>query len=422
MKTILLFTGLIALSFLSCHSADRGNPLDPVDFVPSRQLQAVFESRTASASLSWDPASEKGFESYVVLRRDGPDGAEVPIDTIRTAGDAAFLDTGLEGNTEYAYRVMTRDTMEDEYLTDRASGGFHMFLDKWRVGAGPSAVPYAADVDHEGNVYVVVANSGDLGVEKFDASGKPLLAWPVCSNWGFPGTMGIACDSEGNVYVNSNIVEDVGITRSGVPMLTKFDGEGELQWSIEMASDPEFGTFSLGVAVDDDDRILVFDTWRTGNNMHRFSTEGEYLDGYRFEEVQGFIIQVSGLEVWHEFMGIADWGEDRVRIARADGSASGAFPEGVGSRGIMNGQLSDPVDFAVDDAGRFFVVDAANGRVQVFEDASYLTKWGTQGDGPGEFDFVSRGGGDPKGGIALGGGGKIYVVDPFNGRIQKFGP
>ena len=133
----------------------------------------------------------------------------------------------------------------------------------------------------------------------------------------------------------------------------------------------------------------------------------------------GFVVHVSGFETWGGLIGIGDWGEDRLRIATVDGSMSVEFPDGVGSRGIMNGQLSDPVGFVVDDAGRFFVLDAGNSRVQAFHGARYLTKWGSQGDGPGEFNLIK---GEPKGDIALDRRGNIYVVDSFNGRIQKFGP
>ena len=445
MKTILSFAGLCALFLLSCHSSERGNPLDPVGFVPSSQLDVVFDSKTASASLSWDAASERGFASYTVLRRVGQDGVGVSIDTIVTAVDTTFVDTGLQGNTEYVYRVVTRSMEGEEHPTDWVSGGFHLFIDEWRVGEGYPSVPFAIDerylsvpsaidIDHEDCVYVGVEYAGtdylySLEIRKYDHDGNFLLSWSPFPDWRGPKVMGIACDSEGYVYLNRNrawteVVDNVKMV-VGAAYLNKFDRDGNFLWAIEIEPKSAFGNEALGVAVDGNDEILVSDmSISPNNNLHRFDRGGQYVEGVRIEEAGlSGLYKVNDLRTWNGFIGFADWGdEDRVWIADLDGSESVAFPDGIGRRGREDGQLIDPISFAVDDAGRFFVLDAGNSRVQVFNGTEYLTKWGSQGNGPGEFELVGEFEWGPTGGIALDSGGNVYVVDSFNNRIQKFGP
>ena len=74
--------------------------------------------------------------------------------------------------------------------------------------------------------------------------------------------------------------------------------------------------------------------------------------------------------------------------------------------------------------GRFFVLDAGNARIQVFDqDGEYITQWGDHGTAAGEFDFSWSGEGEEfAGSICVDDEGYIYVADVFNQRIQKFGP
>lgn len=77
--------------------------------------------------------------------------------------------------------------------------------------------------------------------------------------------------------------------------------------------------------------------------------------------------------------------------------------------------------------GRFYVLDAGNSRIQVFDaTGDYLTQWGTRGSKEGEFDFGVVGNTDIfrslAGSIAVDDEGLIYVADVFNNRIQQFAP
>ena len=95
-----------------------------------------------------------------------------------------------------------------------------------------------------------------------------------------------------------------------------------------------------------------------------------------------------------------------------------------------------PTDFAVDEpTARAFVVNAGQDRIEVFRDGHYLTRWGREGTGTGQFRFAGRlvvvvdmATGEKAeravvaGGIVRDGAGFVYVADTFNDRIQKFQP
>ena len=90
--------------------------------------------------------------------------------------------------------------------------------------------------------------------------------------------------------------------------------------------------------------------------------------------------------------------------------------------GVEDGQMRVPLSFDVGPQGRMYVLDADNVRIQVFDaEGNYLTQWGSEGSGPGQFIF--RLGGDSRSGnVAVDDEGFIYVADVGNMRIQKFAP
>ena len=69
---------------------------------------------------------------------------------------------------------------------------------------------------------------------------------------------------------------------------------------------------------------------------------------------------------------------------------------------------------ATDAAGRVYVADAGNDRVEVFSGSGkFLDEWGVHGKAPGQFDSPVA--------IAAAAGGKVFVADAGNDRIQVFG-
>jgi DNA-binding beta-propeller fold protein YncE len=151
---------------------------------------------------------------------------------------------------------------------------------------------------------------------------------------------------------------------------------------------------------------------------------------------------------------ISDTGNGRIEKF----SAAGAFIASMGTKGAGYGQFGDPNGIAIDRAGNIYVAEATNHRIQKLTpegnfiadwkgpDAGFygprkidiapdqslyvvdqgrtrivrcdqnfkmLATWGTKGNGDGQFD-------DPTSLAIDRAGGKVYVADPRNHRIQVF--
>ena len=86
-----------------------------------------------------------------------------------------------------------------------------------------------------------------------------------------------------------------------------------------------------------------------------------------------------------------------------------------GSLGDGNGQFYGPFGIAVDPLGNVYVTDTGNNRIQKFDaSGAYRTQWGSYGSGDGQFYRPM--------GIAVDSLCNVYVVDSNNNRIQKFDP
>ena len=102
---------------------------------------------------------------------------------------------------------------------------------------------------------------------------------------------------------------------------------------------------------------------------------------------------------------------DNNRVQKFD--SNGKFITKWGSYGNGDGQFSYPAYIAVDTSGNVYVVDS--GRIQKFDsNGKFITKWGSEGSGEGHFSAP--------GGIAVDSSGNVYVADILNGSIQVFAP
>lgn len=92
--------------------------------------------------------------------------------------------------------------------------------------------------------------------------------------------------------------------------------------------------------------------------------------------------------------------------------------------GYGSGSLLFPLSVDRGPDGRYFVLDAGNARVQVYDgEGTYLTEWGHRGSEEGAFDFGSGWVADDfAGNLCVDEEGYIYVADVLNRRIQVFAP
>jgi len=100
-------------------------------------------------------------------------------------------------------------------------------------------------------------------------------------------------------------------------------------------------------------------------------------------------------------------------ISIATSATAASFSFAFGSFGTGNGQFNSPRGIAVDGGGNIYVADTNNDRVQVFNSSGgFQSTFGSQGSGNGQFRGPA--------GIAVGSGGNIYVADTDNRRVQVF--
>jgi hypothetical protein len=184
------------------------------------------------------------------------------------------------------------------------------------------------------------------------------------------------------------------------------------------ASGGEFNGPS-GVAVDAAGNVYVVET--TNNRVQKFDSNGNF---------------------------VRMWGKD---VASAGPNNTGTGFEicvagvdtcKVGSSGGLGGEMSNPHSVAVDTQGNVFVSDRGNNRIEKFNSAgTFFATWGKDvvSAGPdntgtgfeicdASLDTCKAGGlgGGPGGelfqprGIAVDASGRVYSVDWFNDRVQKF--
>ena len=189
------------------------------------------------------------------------------------------------------------------------------------------------------------------------------------------------------------------------------------KWGSDVTSDGRLN-LPTGVAVDAAGNVYVADI---GNaRIQKFSSEGIFLakwgsrgqgDGqFQFDiggerQIGAIAVDASG-NVY-----VADSGNHRIQKF----SSQGVFLAKWGSEGEGDGQFGAPVGIAVDKAGNIYVADTDNHRIQKFSsEGDFLAKWGNEGNSDGQLNSPT--------GIAVDAAGNVYVADLENYNIQVFAP
>ena len=176
---------------------------------------------------------------------------------------------------------------------------------------------------------------------------------------------------------------------SPLPMIMKFDSSGKLLKA--------FGTGALltphGLFVDRDGNVWVTDmgldeAGHRGDVVVKFSPEGKVLIVLGTPGVAGmgpdtFTQPCDGVVGANGDIFVSDGhsGQDGGATAAASGrivkfSKDGKFIKSWGRLGSGPGEFKNPHGLAIDSAGRLFVADRGNNRIQIFDqDGRYLTEW-----------------------------------------------
>lgn len=294
-------------------------------------------------------------------------------------GSPVGITVDLDGN------VWVADEGQTEVIKFAPDGERLLTWDAFGFDAGEFSQPSGVDVDAEGRLFVSDRNNR---VQIFSPDGGYLGSW---GSFGLePGKLngpyGIAVSDDGIAYTG----EDFGRRLQAFRLLPPFGPEASIADSAAtpvVAATPAAGSSAVAE--------LVWET-RGGPGMPL--------------SYPGYLALDPAGNLW-----IPDSGNDRYQIF----SSNGQFFEAWGETGSGEGQFeferelfhSSSIAFAAD--GSFYVTDGGNFRVQKFgPDRAFVTAWGEQGSGPGQFDQMN--------GIAVDGQGRVYVTDDGRGDVQVF--
>jgi DNA-binding beta-propeller fold protein YncE len=348
------------------------------------------------------------------------------------------------------------DSGNNVYVADANNGRVEKFdsngnyLTQWGSygsGNGQLSAPQGIAVDSNNNVYVTDANNER--VEKFTSNGTYLTQWGSqgTGNGQFYTPQGIAVDSTGNfIYVadvgnvriqvfanNPNIVAPI-ITNQPASQAAPAGanvtfGVGVVgtapfayQWdsnsiAISGATNATFKLTDVSFADSASYSVLVTNSYGSALSSNAVLTVlpvAEFVvPAYLFQidssAVPGgfqpnFMVLDSSNNVY-----VSDTLNNRVLKFAGNGN----YLTQWGRNGSGNGQFSDPQGIAVDSNNNVYVADYYNDRVEKFDsNGNYLTQWGSGGSGNGQFNGLF--------GIAVDSNNDVNVIDYANNRVEKF--
>ena len=297
-------------------------------------------------------------------------------------------------------------------------------------GAGVFRFPQAVAVT-EGGSRVFVGDQYSSVVQAFSATGEPQFSAGRRGTRGEPGRIGVvggvAVDRTGHLYVLDTENDRVQIFSAsdghylgGFGDDTVFNlmttppssGGGISAGGITVFQAPG-GAPVVYIADNGNDRVaripLDPDTLQP-TGPHQLSNPAIGM-----QAPQGLAIDATGTRLY-----VAD--DVNHRILVLDAATLTVVAQG-GAFGTGAGQFQFPYDVAVDNSTppRLYVADNIGGRVQVFDagNLQFLTTFGftAYGPGVGNLEIVRA-----VGALADAPGGRVYVGDTANNRIQAFNP
>ncbi|MCX6563578.1 MAG: Ig-like domain-containing protein [Candidatus Aminicenantes bacterium] len=347
------------------------------------RLSATIKA-TASDNVGGGIAKVEFYADGIKLGQD----TTVPYEYVWNASSA------VDGEHEIkamAYDTIGQTTTAGLKIQVANHEGF-AFLKKWTTEN-----PCALAIDKSGNIIV----GGGNRVRKYSPDGTLLLQIDATSEYGFEWDMGVAVDSQGNIYA----------TCPGSNYVAKFDAAGKFlkKWGTLGTGNTQFD-WPIGIAADSSDNIYVVDN--RNQRIVKFDSSGTFIktwgnqggaDG-SFQWPWGISVDASN-NVY-----VADQSNSRIQVF----NTSGTFIKKIGGTwGSLDNQFRNPRGVGFDSEGNVYVADTDNHRVVKYDsNSSYLTKWGTQGSLDTNFNSPFD--------VKVDSSFYVYVADRNNNRILRF--
>ncbi|MFN7930128.1 MAG: hypothetical protein U0Y68_19830 [Blastocatellia bacterium] len=252
--------------------------------------------------------------------------------------------------------------------------------------------PLGVATDSNGNVYVSDGASGTI--RKYSPTGVLLTTFGAPGQFLFP--FGVAIDSNGNIIVVDN----------GTNQIHKLSPAGATIFTIG-AMGMNNGEFMMPTLVATDAAGNIYVSDQDNMRVQKFGPAGNYLTQWPVATPAGIGVDPAGnvFVVEQATLLVRKFTNTGVPILSWGGAGTG--------NGQFGGPPNGPIGLAIDNNGNVYVVDTVNNRVQKFNNNGvYLTQFGTPGAADGQFDLPT--------GIAVDLAGNIYVADLVNERVQKF--
>ncbi len=273
---------------------------------------------------------------------------------------------------------------------------------------GQLSRPTGIAVAATGEVYI--ADTGNDRIQVFDRDGTFLRGFggSGAAPGQFRRPMDLDIDAAGRLYVAELVGNRVQIFTAAGEWLRELRGEST-----------EAGPFdgAAGVWVAPAGDIFVADFYR--DRVVRFAADGSLrgMIGRPGRVAPGRLHYPTDLDGSNGVLLVADAYNHRVQAFTFDGATAWRLggPLGVGIPGSYAGWFRVATGIATDAAGRLYVADFENDRIQVFDPQHDLvTIFGRPGSEAGAFDRPTD--------LDVGPDGRIYVVDFGNDRVQAFAP
>jgi hypothetical protein len=426
---------LAALAAASAITACAGDT-DPATNVTNVSAQLNAHGRTTGEPATW-------WWEYSTVQSNlgGPNDTEVcgagtgPKESDNRCGPASWdnrgdlnlnvVVTGLTPNTTYYFRACG----QKQSWGQGACGAVKSF--KTLAGtsysfAGALPRPGSAgppdcqvgfggglDFDPSGYLYAIGGTAcqqpPDL-IWKLSPGGQAVLSWgsniPIEDGRPFSPTS-LATGSGSSVYVAESQVDRVQRFSSLGARLGKWGTSGSADGQFNVPAD---------LATDSSGNVYVVEF--NGNRVQKFTASGGFVTkwgSHGFEAGEFFFPSGIAIDRFDNVY-VADGLNFRIQQF----TTSGTFVKKWGSMGSADGQFGacecgGPLDVATDSAGNIYAADYENHRIQKFApDGTFITKWGTRGNGPGQFEYPYK--------LTVDSTGNVYVIDTAHRAIQKFSP